>query len=115
MSKFRTPEIILEDMHNAVTRILEYTKDYHYDHFTKDRKTIDAVLRNLTVLGEASRNMPNSFTDQHPHIEWTKIARSRHIIVHDYFDVDYEIIWKIITDYLPPLKEQLELLIANTK
>lgn len=114
MSKYREPIIILEDMYNSVNKIIEYTGGLQYNDFVKDRKTADAVLRNLTVLGEAAKNMPDNYTKQHPDIEWTKIARSRHIIVHDYFNVDYEIIWKIITDYLPPLKIKLEELLKRS-
>ena len=113
MSK-RTPLLIIQDMLEAVSKILSYTDNYTYEEFIVDQKTVDAVLRNLTVLGEGARNIPESLREEYSEVEWGKIARSRNIIVHDYFDIDREIIWKIITNYIPPLKEQLENVISKT-
>lgn len=109
----RDPQIILTDMLAGVQKILSYTADMDYNAFLADSKTADAVLRNLTVLGEGARNVPTSFKEENPEIEWDKIAKSRHIIVHDYFDVDYQIVWKIVTNYLPPLEQQLRRLVAT--
>jgi uncharacterized protein with HEPN domain len=112
MSK-REATIILEDMLEAVNSILTYVKGITFDKFQNDKKTVDAVLRNLTIIGEAARQLPLEFKNNHADIEWDKIARSRNIIVHDYFKVDHEIIWRIITTYLPPLQKELNILIKN--
>ena len=111
MSK-RNANVLVSEMQDAVESILSYTKGMNQDGFAIDKKTKDAVLRNLIVLGEAVTRLPAEFRELHPQIEWEKIARSRHVIVHDYFDVDYEIIWKIVTVYLPDLKVKLAGLIS---
>ena len=72
--------------------------------------TIDAVVRNLEVLGEAARQMPEDFVAKHPEVPWRTIAGLRNRIVHDYFGLDLEIIWQIISQDLPPLKAQLDAL-----
>lgn len=108
----RNPIVLLHDMLDAAEVILQYTEEISFDEYIKDRKTQDAVLRNLTVLGEAAARVSPAFRDLYPMIEWRKIARSRNIVVHDYFDVDHEIVWRIIRDYLPPLIEQLKGVIA---
>ena len=111
MSK-RDSRVLVFDMLEAVESILNYTTDLSFDSYLEDRKTQDAVLRNLTVLGEAAGRVDQEFQRLNPQIEWQKIARSRNIVVHDYFAVDHEIIWKIITVYLPPLLANLKAIAA---
>lgn len=103
MSK-RSARYLLQDMLDAIDAINTFTEGYSYEQFAEDRKTHDAVIRNVQVLGEAANRIPVEFRDTYPEIEWTKIVRSRHVLVHDYFGIDYEIIWRIITTHLPPLK-----------
>jgi uncharacterized protein with HEPN domain len=97
-------------MLEAVERIGSYTEGLDFDQFVQDHKTADAVLRNLQVLGEAAGRVPEDVRAQAPDIEWTRIIRSRHIVVHDYFGVDYEIIWRIVQVHLPPLRASLQTL-----
>jgi uncharacterized protein with HEPN domain len=112
MSK-RSVSYLLADMLDAIQATSEFTEDIDYQSFLADRKTRDAVVRNVQILGEAANRVPAIYRDQHPDVEWIKIIRSRHILVHDYFGVDYEIIWQIITVHLPILKPILERLIVN--
>lgn len=107
MSK-RDHQLLIQDMLTACSRIRSYTKDLDYAEFINDEKTIDATVRNIQILGEAAKQVPKEVQEKYPAIEWTKIIRSRHIIVHDYFELDYEIIWRIIGDYIPPLQAELE-------
>lgn len=100
----RLPRLLLEDTLEATNAIFEFTAGMDYDTFLNDRKTRDAVLRNLQVLGEAANRMPQAVRAEYPEIEWQRIARSRHIIVHDYAGIDYEIVWRISEVHLPPLK-----------
>jgi uncharacterized protein with HEPN domain len=79
-----------------------------FEEFESNQLVKDAVLRNLEVLGEAAKRVPDSFKDHHPEIEWGRIIRSRNVIIHDYEIIDYKIIWRIITIHLPPLKVVLE-------
>lgn len=103
MSK-RSAEYLLNDMLDAIEAIHSFTAGYSFEEFVTDRKTHDAVFRNVQVLGEAANRVPSDFRDSHPQVEWMRIIRSRHILVHDYFGIDHEIIWRIITTHLPPLK-----------
>jgi uncharacterized protein with HEPN domain len=76
------------------------------DFITND-KTYDAVLRNLEVIGEAVKNLPDDFRDLHPQIEWRKIAGLRDIVAHVYFGVNDEIVWDVIQNKIPVLHEQI--------
>jgi len=103
----RQPSILLSDMLDSIDAILEYTNGMDFEVFLGDRKTRDAVVRNLQVLGEAANRVPKISRDVYPEIEWMRIIRSRHILVHDYAGIDYEIVWRIIEVHLPPLKDAL--------
>ena len=107
MSK-RSAYILLTDMLEAVEAIQEYTAGLDYDSFLNNRMARDAVVRNIQVLGEAANRIPKTFRDQHTAVEWMRIIRTHHILVHDYFGLDYEIIWHIITVNLPPLQQSVK-------
>ena len=107
MSK-RSAYILLTDMLEAVEAIQDYTAGLDYESFLINRMARDAVVRNIQVLGEAANRIPKPFRDQHRAIEWMRIIRTRHILVHDYFGLDYEIIWHIITVNLPPLQQSVK-------
>lgn len=104
----RSDYILLTDMLEAVEAIQEYTADLDYESFLTNRMARDAVVRNVQVLGEAANRVSKLFRDQHTTIEWMRIIRTRHILVHDYFGLDYEIIWRIITVHLPPLQQRIK-------
>ena len=76
----------------------------------KDEKTIDSVIRNLEIIGEAARSIPDDFKVQHPDIPWDEMIGMRNKVIHEYFGVDHEIVWKTVTDDLPTLKKMLEYL-----
>jgi uncharacterized protein with HEPN domain len=84
--------------------ILEYTANLSADQFKTDRKTRDAVLMYLIVIGEAANKLPDEFKKKHGTVEWAQIIRSRNIITHEYGRVDYDVIWRIATLYLPATK-----------
>jgi uncharacterized protein with HEPN domain len=103
----RSPSVLLFDMLDSVKTIFEFTEGMSYDTFLADRRTRDAVIRNLQVLGEAANRIPQEIRSLYPEIEWMRIIRSRHIVVHDYAGIDYEIVWRIIEVHLSPLQEGL--------
>jgi uncharacterized protein with HEPN domain len=94
-------------MLDSVESVLEYTAGMDFEGFLEDRKTRDAVIRNIQVLGEAANRVPKDVRELYPDIEWMRIIRSRHILVHDYAGIDFEIVWRIIEVHLPPLKDAL--------
>ncbi|WP_324736557.1 DUF86 domain-containing protein [Thermococcus sp. SY098] len=103
MSK-RNYRLFLQDMLESIERIEEYTEGYDFETFTKDRKTVDAVLRNLEIIGEAARHIPENIRIQHPEIPWKRVIGLRNVVIHHYFGVDLSIVWVIIKKQLPELK-----------
>jgi len=102
MSK-RTPKLLLEDIIESAEKILQYTNGISFEEFSKDNKTVDAVIRNFEIIGEASNLLPDEIKDKYSEIDWHRIRGFRNRIVHDYFGVDLQIIWKIIFDQIPGL------------
>ena len=81
--------------------------------FENDDKTVDAVVRNLEIIGEAVKMIPESIRLAHPNIEWKKIAGLRDILAHQYFGVDIEIIWDILENKLPALEEEINEILST--
>jgi len=102
MSK-RDTLLLLEDMLQSARKIKQYTQEMNYDSFIKDDKTIDAVIRNFEIIGEASNRIDDDFKIVNPSIEWRRIRGFRNRIVHDYFGIDYEIVWEIVENYIEEL------------
>ncbi len=110
MSK-RDITLFLEDIVEAIERISEYTGDYSQEEFQNDQKTIDAVVRNIEIIGEAVSNIPDELRNKHPQIPWKKIVGARNIVIHKYFGVDTNTLWIIITKQLPEFKSQISMII----
>jgi uncharacterized protein with HEPN domain len=104
----RAPELLLEDMLAAIRKVERYTSGMNQEQFRQDEKTIDAVVRNLEILGEAARQMSEDFAASHPEIPWRQVAGLRNRIVHDYFGLDLEIIWQVVRHDLFQLGTRLE-------
>ena len=77
------------------------------EEFLRDRKTQDAVIRNIEIIGEASKKISQELKDRYIDIPWKKISGTRDRIVHDYFGVDYEIIWVVVEKELEVLKREV--------
>lgn len=110
MSK-RSSDLLLSDMKEAAEKILKYTQGLSFEDFLADDKTIDAVVRNFEIIGEASLRIDEEFRLENPQIEWKKLRGFRNRIVHDYFGIDYEIVWSILTQDLEELVFQLDQLL----
>jgi len=104
----RDQGLLVEDILEALRKISGYTAGMGQEEFQQDPKTIDAVVRNLEILGEATRQLPADFISRHPAVPWRQIAGLRNRIVHEYFAVDLEIVWQVIHHDLPQLAAQLE-------
>ena len=110
MSK-RNPQILLEDMLLSMEKISTYIGMMDKDAFLKDARTVDAVVRNLEIIGEAASRIPDVFKGTHPEVPWRKVVGLRNRVVHEYFGVDLEIVWSVISNDLPPLKAGLRLIV----
>ena len=106
MSK-RHWKLRVEDMLNCAENIQAYLGNMNYEEFAQDQKTIDAVVRNLEIIGEASKNIPDEIKEKHNDIVWHRIEGLRNRIIHAYFDVDLKIIWRIVQDEIPDLRIQM--------
>lgn len=112
MSK-RTPLLLLEDILESAERILEYTKDLSFVDFCRDNRTIDAVIRNFEIIGEATHLIPDDIKEDNPGVDWHHIRGFRNRIVHDYFGVDLNILWNIIQGQLPDLITQVSIVLKK--
>lgn len=112
MSK-RDKILLIEDMLESARKIKKYTSGQDYDSFLNDEKTVDAVIRNFEIIGEAANRIDPDFREQNPELEWNRIRGFRNRIVHDYFGIDYEIIWTIIEEDLDNLIDWLEAIIER--
>jgi uncharacterized protein with HEPN domain len=103
----RDYEVYLEDIRDAIDKVKRYTEGLSLEAFESDEKTIDAVVRNLEIVGEAVKMIPDTIRLAHPDIEWKKIAGLRDILAHQYFGIDIEIIWDILQNKLPALEKEI--------
>jgi uncharacterized protein with HEPN domain len=107
MSK-REWKLFLEDILESMSLIEEYVKGMSFDDFKEDRKTIDAVVRNFEIIGEAAKNIPENIRNNYKNIDWIGIIGLRNRISHEYFGIDFSIIWNIIELELSVLKKEIQ-------
>ena len=103
----RGAKLYLVDIENALVKIERYTATLSFEKFASDQLVIDAVVRNFEVIGEAVRNIPSTVTLAHPDIPWEKMIGMRNKVIHEYFGVDEEILWKTIKEDLPVFRSQI--------
>lgn len=94
---------MIEDIIESGEKILEYIGDMNFESFMADSKTVDAVIRNFEIIGEAANRLPEDFKNSNSNIDWHKIRGFRNRIVHDYMGIDYQIVWHIKGHFLPNL------------
>ena len=105
----------IEDTLQAVERIRGYVSSLDFEEFSNDQLTIDAVLRNIEIIGEASRHVPDEIREKYPSLPWHEMRAMRNIVSHGYFLVDLGIIWKTIQDDLPLIVPSLEAIIEENR
>ena len=97
----RDPALYISDIILSMERVREYIAELDFQKFKWDYKTVDAVIRNFEIIGEATKNLPADLKEKYPSIPWDEMYRLRNRISHEYFGIDYEIIWDIATNHLP--------------
>jgi len=105
----------LEDMQLAMIRIAEYVHGYDFKRFKADYKTVDAVIRNFEIIGEASRSLDEKIKSKYPDVPWREMYYLRNRVTHEYFGVDHEIIWDIAVNHLPINKLQIDSILTREK
>ncbi len=100
----RDYKLYLEDILEAAQKIERYSKDVSFQQFRKDEMRMDAVLRNLEIIGEATKNLPPALRKKYPAVEWRKIAGLRDVAIHAYFSIDLNIVWDVVQYKLPELR-----------
>lgn len=107
MSK-REPKLLLSDILDAAGKIERYTSGLTYEAFISDSKTLDAVIRNFEIIGEAANRLPEDFKEKYSSVDWFRIIGFRNRIVHDYMGIDYSIVWEIIQGYITVLRGDIK-------
>jgi uncharacterized protein with HEPN domain len=103
----------LQDIYDAINDVATFIEGMTYEDFLKDKKTINAVIRSIEVIGEASKQLPKAVRDKNPSIPWKKIAGMRNKVIHEYFGVDIEIVWKTAKKQRPALKRKISALLKH--
>jgi uncharacterized protein with HEPN domain len=106
-------KLYLKDILFAIEKIEKYTKGLSHFEFKKNSLVIDGVVRNLEIIGEASKKLPTEIKNNLPDIEWKKMTGLRDILIHEYFGIDKDIVWDIIQNKLPSLKKKISELMKS--
>ena len=106
--------VYLEHIRDAIKRIEAYTAKGRKAFF-QDTMVQDAVIRNLEIIGEAAKNLPPELRKQHSKIPWRSVTALRNVLIHEYFGVDLEIVWRVVQRRLPTLKRHIESLLKNCR
>lgn len=105
--------IYLEDIMAATAKIEKYLGKSTFEEFRKNELVIDGVTRNLEIIGEAVKRIPKDVKEKHPDVEWKKIAGLRDILIHEYSGIDLEILWDIVKNKLPELKNRVSIILER--
>jgi uncharacterized protein with HEPN domain len=113
MSPERSWRIRVEDILACIEKIKEYTQGMNYEQFQSDGKTVDAVIRNMEIIGEAAGYIPLEIQEKYPELAWLEMRGMRNIMAHEYFGISMPIIWRAIEQDLTPLADGLNKLLDN--
>jgi uncharacterized protein with HEPN domain len=111
--KGKTHRLFVEDILESMDKIQRYTKGLTYEGFVKDEMVVDAVIRNIEIIGEAARNIPEDVREKYPDVPWRRMIGLRNIAVHEYFGVDLSIVWEITTKNLPETRAMIAAILKS--
>lgn len=109
----RDYRLFLDDIQDSCAKILRYTRGLTFEEFVHDDRTFDAVVRNLAIVGEAVKHIPDQVRRGYPQVDWRKIGGLRDILVHEYFGIDEDILWDIVQNQVPTLVKLVERILAE--
>ena len=111
--KRRNYKLFLEDISDRITKIDAYTADMSFEEFVQDDKTVSACIREIEVIGEATKQIPKEITERFDDLPWSLMAKMRDKLIHWYFEIDEEIVWNVAKDKLPDIKIQIDKIIET--
>jgi uncharacterized protein with HEPN domain len=100
--------VYLDDILDAIKKIKTYTRNMGFSEFKKDSKTVDAVIRNFEIIGEAAKQIPSEIKKKYPQIPWKQMAGMRNKVIHEYSGIELEVVWKTIEEDFPDLEKQIK-------
>jgi len=107
--------LYLEDILESADKILNYAGNYSLEDLRKDEMRKDAIVRNFEIIGEAATNIPQEIKDKYPSVEWRKISDFRNVLIHEYFGINFKIMYDIVKNKLPELKRDIQIIIEKEK
>lgn len=111
----RDDVLLLKDIAECGKNIIKYTSGVTYEDFTANQMMVDAVIRNLEVIGEAANILSDEIKGENPEVEWKQMTRFRNLLIHFYFGVDHEIVWDVIKNNLEANLDFIDQIIAALK
>ncbi len=109
----RNYKLFLEDISDRIEKINSFVNGMTFEDFKQDDKTVSACIREIEVIGEATKQIPKEITSQFNELPWSLMAKMRDKLIHWYFDIDEEIVWNVATQKLPQIKEQIDEIIKK--
>ena len=100
----RDYRLYLQDILAAMIDAQKFVEGMDFDAFTADDKTVSAVVRKLEIVGEATKNVPETIRQKYPQVPWRQMAGMRDRLIHGYYDVNYSVVWEVVTELIPPLQ-----------
>jgi len=111
----RDYNVYVDDILESINKIEDYMGELDFEQFSKDTKTIDAIVRNFEIIGEATKHIPAKIKKRYPDVPWKLMAGMRDKLIHEYFGVDKQVLWKTIKEDFVPVKPLIEKLQKDSK
>jgi uncharacterized protein with HEPN domain len=109
----RDLRLYLDDILDAIEKIENYVEGLTFEEFSEDSKTVDAIVRNFEIIGEATKRIPLEIKEKYPQIPWKMMAGTRDKLIHEYFGVNLQVLWKAVKEDLPPVKRSIKSLLEK--
>lgn len=106
--KTREYKDYFQDIIESISDIEIFIKNMSFENFVKDKKTINAVIRSIEVIGEASKKIPDTIRRKNPSMPWKKMTGMRDKLIHEYFGIDFEVLWKTVKEDIPSLNSLVQ-------
>ena len=111
----RDYRLYLNDILAAMIDAQEFVEGMDFDAFAADDKTVSAVVRKLEIVGEATKNVPETIRQKYPQVPWRQMAGMRDRLIHGYYDVNYSVVWEVVTELIPPLQPTIKQILKDTE